>query len=116
MIEELSAVIAIKTQKLEREPIFHVFGGMEHSGRTLIPYRPAFGPGRENIGIGQAPNEVSGQAGSAVGHAISFQIAWAGQVPGSGSNRDLASQQGAWFGAAAASARILRPSSGQKAV
>ena len=106
VVEELAAVVAVEAQQREGQPGLHRARGRQHARRALVPHGPALGPLGRDVGVGQAPEEVPGQAGPAVGHAVGFQIAGPRHIPGAGADRDLRLEQAAGFGAAAAPQRM----------
>lgn len=116
VIEELAAVVAIEAQEPKRQGPFHVLRGRQHPCGALVPDRPAFRPAAENVGIRKAPDEVASQAGSAVRHAVGFQISWLSQIPRAGPNGDLRLKQTPRLGPAAAPPGILGSRSTQEPI
>src|SRR3989442_15966517 len=107
MVQELTAIVAIKPQDREGQGLFHVLRGRQHARGNLVPDRPAFSPSAEDIRIREAPNEVPSQTCSAVCHAVSFHITGLFEVPGAGPNGDVRFEQAPRFSSAPPSPGML---------
>ena len=99
VVEELTAVIDGKTEQGKRELLFHVPHLFHHTGGPLVPNGPVLRPAAEYIGKREAPDEIPGQRGGTVCHAV--RLHETGSVRhGAGLYRDDVLEQCAGLGAA----------------
>jgi hypothetical protein len=49
MVEELPAIVRIKSQEREGQPLLDLARSFHHARCAFIPYRPTFGPTAQNV-------------------------------------------------------------------
>src|SRR5574341_206307 len=96
-IQELRAVIAVKSKQGERQAVFDILNLLEDLCFTFAPDRSLFRPAGGNIdgiyGIGKLAEESL----PTMGDGIRLQESWLCLIPLVGLNRDLFSQESAGF-------------------
>lgn len=100
VIKEFGTIIAIKAEHGKRQHGFNILDLRRHAERAFIPGGTILGPAGQDIGHGQAPDEITGQGVAAVRHRIGFHEAGLGDIPMLGANANLVFEQGARLGAA----------------
>jgi len=113
VIEELAAVVAIKTKEGEGQRFFDVFDLFEDVGFPFTPDRSLFRPSGGNIDAVKGIDEHPGEGLAAMGDGVGFEETGARFIPLVSFDRDMFSDQGTGFGSGSASFFIF-DSSGKK--
>ena len=114
-VEELAAVVGVKTLHREGQDIFRVGKLGQNPGCALVPDRAVFRPAAGRIGHGQAVNEVPRRGVAAVGHRVGFQVSRLGRVGRAAPQGHLVTQERSRLGRAQAPAWMARPQPGPAA-
>ena len=89
MVQELTPIVAIKSQHLEWQGGFNLWGGCHDACCTFVKHRSISGLTAVNVRVGHTPDEVAFQARAAVRYGVGLQISGAVYVPVVVANRDL---------------------------
>src|SRR5512136_569947 len=108
-IQELRAVIAVKSKQRERQRVFDVLDLPQDVCFAFAPDRSLFCPARGNIDGVDGIGELAQERVPTMGDRIGLQESWLGLIPLVGLNGDLFSQEGARFRGGSSPAPILYP-------
>ena len=115
-IQELPAVIAVKSEQRERQGVFDILNLLQDVGFAFAPDGSLFCPSGSNIYGINGIDELAEQSLPAMGDSIGFQESWFCFIPLVGFNRDLFSQEGAGFGGGSAPAPVFESGRFEKSI
>ncbi len=115
-VQEFGPVVAIEAFDGEREGLLDRLDLPQDAGGTFVPGRTAFGPAGEQIGHGQAPDEIAGQTGTTMGDGVGLDKPRLRDVPSFTLQGDLLAQQRPWLGPGQAMPTGLGAHRGQKPI
>jgi hypothetical protein len=116
VVEELAAVVAIKTQEGKGQALFDAADLLEHAGAAPAPDRAQADPAGVEVGEGDGPDVLARNGVAAVGDRVGLDEAGPGHIPVLGADRDLFLEQRAGLGGGASFRSKLGPHRAQEPV
>ena len=107
IIEELAAIVAIKSKQGEGQGLFDLSDLIEGIGFPFPPDGALFSPAGGNVDTVDGIGEHTGEGIATMSDGIGFEEAGFGFVPLIGFDGDLSSQEGSRFGGGSAMVSVM---------